>query len=192
MTIDPGVLDPGEELIWSGRPSPMWLAIRRGWWFLIFGVLLVGSFISFLVAPGFARLPAQTEQSLNQGVIAARAIHTWGAVVGAGLLLFFGWLWRRAARTTYLLTNRRIVVDAAGPMARRMSIPLEHLRFIDLRSRLVGPADLTFNETRVFGIEGWGPRREGFLAVPDAAQVERMVRAAIDQTFATRGRGPWQ
>jgi hypothetical protein len=182
MTIEPSLLDPGEELIWSGRPTPIWLAIRRGWWFLLFGALLVGSYITFLVAPP-AHLPTQA---------AARAIHTWGAIVGIGLLLFGAWLWRRGAQTTYLLTNRRVVVDTAGPMARRMSIPLEHLRFMDLRSRLFGPADLAFNETRVFGIEGWGPRREGFMALPDAAHVERMVRAAIERAFATHGRGPWQ
>jgi hypothetical protein len=101
-------------------------------------------------------------------------------------------MWQRAYRTTYHLTNRRVVIDTAGPVPRRTSIPLEHLRLIDLRSNFIGPGDLVFAEVTGFGINGWGKRGEGFVATPEAVHVERLVRNAIDNTFTTRERGPWQ
>jgi hypothetical protein len=107
-------------------------------------------------------------------------------------LMFALWFWWRAFRTTYLLTDRRVVINTPGPIARRTSVPLEHVRLIEFRSKLFGPGDLIFSETQHLTFYGWGPRADGFIAIPDARQVERLVRDAIEQTFATRTRGPWQ
>jgi len=71
-------------------------------------------------------------------------------------------------------------------------MPLEHLRFNELRGGFLGPSDIIFNETMRFSLDGWGVRGEGFIAIPEAIRVERLVRDAIEQTFATRSRSPWQ
>ena len=115
----------------------------------------------------------------------------------ATIFSFYGllavlWLWLRAFRTTYMLTNRRVVIDTAGLLPRRTSMPLEHIRFVEFRSKFFGPGDVVFDETWRPSLDGWGRRGEGFIAVPDAARVENQVRDAIEQTFATRTRGPWQ
>jgi hypothetical protein len=104
-------------------------------------------------------------------------------------LVVFVWLWLRGARMRYLLTNRRLVIDISGPFAKNISVPLEHVRFIELRSGLFGPDDLIFLET---GHRSWGFKDDGFVAIADATQVEKLLREAIDQTFATHGRGPWE
>jgi hypothetical protein len=128
----------------------------------------------------------------NMMVVGQIFMGTLAAVLSAFSIAAALWLRQRAYRTSYYLTNRRVVIDTAGPIPRRTSIPLEHLRFIELRSRLLGPSDLIFNETRRFSIDGWGVRGEGFIAIPEATRVERLVLDAIEQTFATRSRSPWQ
>jgi hypothetical protein len=184
-------LDPGEVLLWSDRPKTMWLAFRKARqplllaiFFLLFASALFGEHRRLPPLPGYPRdfPPAMLVRTLQQM---------------AGLFGLFGllaglWFCLRAYRTSYQLTNRRVVIDTASPVARRLSIPLEHLRYIELRSRWLGPSDIVFSEARNFSLEGWGPRGEGFIAIADAERVEGLVRAAIEQTFSTRTRGPWQ
>jgi len=186
------LLDSGEELVWSGKPSAIWFAVRRAWKPSLVGILLLFASISYLLGPAFKQLPGQSEQSLNNLIAISRGLYTAAGIVGAGGILAAICLWLRATRTTYLLTNRRVVIDTAGPIPRRTSMPLEHVRFIEYRSKLIGPADLVFNETRRFSLDGWGLRGEGFIATADAKQIEGLVRGAIEKTFATRTRGPWQ
>ena len=95
-------------------------------------------------------------------------------------------------RSKYLLTNRRLVIDTVGPFAKRISVPLEHVRLIVLRSRVLSPSDLIFLETGQRGFPTWGFKDNGFIAIADATRVERLLREAIDQTFSTRSRGPSQ
>src|SRR5262249_29145383 len=121
-----------------------------------------------------------------------RTVQQIAGAFGLFALLAVLWFCLRAYRTSYQLTNRRVVIETASPVARRLSIPLEHLRHIELRSRWLGPSDIVFSEARNFSLEGWGPRGEGFMAIADAERVEGLVRAAIEQTFSTRTRGPWQ
>jgi len=186
------LLDPGEKLVWSGKPIAIWFAIRRAWKPSLIGILMLWASIGYLLGPALKQLPGQTEQSFNHVIAISRVLYTAAGVIGAGAILAASWLWLRATRTTYMLTNRRVVIDTAGPVPRRTSMPLEHVRFIEYRSKLVGPADLVFNETRRFSLDGWGLRGEGFIATADAKHVEGLVRGAIEKTFATRTRGPWQ
>jgi hypothetical protein len=136
-------------------------------------------------------LPASTDPKVPDS---AAIVHTvTGLMAGLGIcgLSATLWLWFRASQTTYFLTSRRVVIDTAEPLPRRTSLPLEHIRFIEI-SGVLGPRDLIFNETRRITLDGWGPRGEGFIAIPDAAGVEKLIGVAIEQTFAARTRGPWQ
>jgi hypothetical protein len=178
-----GPLDPGEESIWSGRPSAVWYACRRAGLAFLIGSLALINALAFILASN--RLPAEADPKFAPQL-------KMTAIIGLGCILAVVWSWLRASRTIYLLTNRRVVIDTAGPISRRTSIPLEHVRFIELRSMLFGPSDLIFIERRRAGFDGWRLRGDGFIAIPDTIRVEELVRRAIDQTFVTRARGPWQ
>jgi hypothetical protein len=185
--IEASLLDSGEQVIWSGKPNAAWYAFRRlnshglsSFAFFMFTILLFTSLFTLLAKPAGAPAPPDPT-TVKFGVALAFLCLT--AIV---------WLCVCGSRTQYLLTNRRLVIDTLRPSAKRISVPLEHVRFIELRSGLFGPGDLIFHETsqRVFG--GWGFRNEGFIAIREAKQVERLLREAIDQTFTARTRGPWQ
>jgi len=178
MTSETLQLDPGEELVWSGRPNAVWFAIRRAWWLLLMPIAL----LTVSVAPADPAHP----------VALARGLQEMGTALGVLGALVALWLWLRAVRTTYMLTSRRVVIDTAGLLPRRTSMPLEHIRFVEFRSKLLGPGDVVLNETWRPSLDGWGRRGEGFIAVPDASQVEQLVRDAIEKNFTTRTRGPWR
>jgi hypothetical protein len=193
MTTEKSLLDHGEKLIWSGKPSAVWFAIRRMLWLLPIAFVFLLISLNLFVVFGRPPVPPQPmDKDTLHRVMFIRGLQEMGVFAGICALLAGLWLWLRAFRTTYLLTNRRIVINTVGVLPRRTSMPLEHIRFIEFRSKLLGPDDLVFNETRRLSLDGWGLRGEGFIAIPDANRVERLVRDAIDQTFATRTRGPWQ
>ena len=184
-------LDPGEVLLWSDRPKAIWLALRKARQPLLLAILFLVFSSALFVEHG--RLPPFPADPKNfHPAIFARTLQEMAGVFGLFGLLAASWFCLRAYRTSYQLTNRRVVIDTASPVPRRLSIPLEHLRFVELRSRLLGPSDIVFSEARNISLDGWGPRGVGFIAIADAERVEGLVRAAIEQTFSTRTRGPWQ
>jgi hypothetical protein len=188
--IEASPLEPGEVSLWSGKPNAIWFAFRRGWKPLLMAGLFLTASVGFFLHGD--RLPVPSDQKVSELMVIDRAFHELAIIFGVCSLLAVLWLWFRASRTIYTLTNRRVVIDTAGPAPRRTSTPLEHVRFIEVRSGLLGPSDLIFDETRRMSLDGWGLRGEGFIAILDAFQVEKLVKAAIEQTFASRTRGPWQ
>jgi hypothetical protein len=190
MMIEASLLEPGEVCLWSGKPNAIWFAVRRGWKPLLMAIIFLAASVGFFLQT--SRLPESAGPQMPEIRIIARTFHELAAIAGVCGLVAFLWLWFRASRTIYTLTNRRVVIDTVGPAPRRSSTPLEHVRFIEVRSGLFGPSDLIFDETRRMSFDGWGLRSEGFIAIPDAARVEKLVTAAIEQTFASRTRGPWQ
>jgi len=191
MTSKAPQLDPGEVLLWSDRPKAMWLALRKARQPLLMAIFFLLFSLGLIGDPG--RLPPLPEGPRNfPPAMLVRTVQLIAGAFSLFALLAGLWVCLRAYRTSYQLTNRRVVIETASPVARRLSIPLEHLRYIELRSRWLGPSDIVFSEARNFSLEGWGPRGEGFIAIADAERVEGMVRAAIEQTFSTHTRGPWQ
>jgi hypothetical protein len=192
MMSEKSLLDPGEELVWSGRPNAVWFAIRRAWWLLLVAIALLTVSVVLFVKFGRPVSPPPVDPNSIHPIAIIRMLQEMGTGFGVFGILAAIWLWVRAIQTTYMLTSRRIVIDTAGILPRRTSMPLEHIRFIEFRSKLLGPGDVVLNETWRPSLDGWGRRGEGFIAIPDASRVEQMVRAAIERTFTTRTRGPWQ
>jgi hypothetical protein len=184
MTSELNLLAPEEVVIWSGRPNSFHLAIRRAWYPVFFGALLLAA-----VAPvlhGIWPLPSHQ----NPEVVAI--FYSFAGIVGVAGISRGIFAWLRASRTKYFLTNRRVVIDTAAPFARRISIPLRHLRYIDFRSKFRRSSDLVFMQNSPWSLAGWGMIEIGFLAIPDAVEVEKLLREAVEQTLATRQGGPWQ
>jgi len=175
MMIDPSLLDRGEKLLWSGHPDPTrYLFAKSGYTFL-------GGLFFF----GFSLLWT-LGASLQGGAFALFGVPFM--LIGAGLVLSPFWHLLRGRNATYALTDRRAIIDFSGFMARRISVPLDQIRFIDMRMRRDKSGDIYFKETAVAAEGGYATQRDGFLAIADASRVEQLLRNAIDQLADARAR----
>jgi hypothetical protein len=192
MMIEARSLDPGEELLWSGKPDPIRFALKRGAVPVLIGIIFLVTWIPMFMVSRITRstagLPPSFEQITLPFDFSLLALGLMFGFVGLCGVLSPLWFRLRAIRTIYALTNRRVVIDIAHPRPRTLSIPLEHVRFIEVRAGAGGSGDVIFLESMRPGVDGWGPRGEGFIAIPDAAHVEQMLKTAIENTFATRTR----
>src|SRR5262245_50840528 len=196
MTTEFPWLEPGERVVWSGKPDPRRFALKRGLWPFLMGIFLL-SVAAFLLGMGlFERGPPIRGPEAASWRRLQFVMTFYFAFIGTssgipGLVFAAGpvWLWSRARQTTYALTDRRVVIDTTGPRPRRQSILLEHVRFIELRPTSRGLGDVIIQETMRPSLDGWGPRGEGFIGIADAARVEQLLRAAIEATFSSRTRG---
>jgi hypothetical protein len=180
MTIDGSLLDADETLIWSGQPRAIPYAFKKSWQLFLFGLLFFG--FSVFWVHGAAR----------QSSDASGPFWMFGipfVIVGAGMVLSPLWHLFRGLRTTYVLTNRRALTVSPPPFARRLSVPLSRIGFVDTRPSVTGSGDIYFKETVTTDSDGSTVRRDGFLAIPDVVQVEQMLRKAVERTAARSGGG---
>lgn len=168
MTIDGPALEPDERLIWSARPNPLRYAWTKGWATGAFGLAwTTGTSIAFYHA-------------IQRDWIAVLFALIF---VGAGVVMMLSPFWQlwNAVRTRYIVTNKRAVVETSLPFGRRLSVMLNRVQFTDLRPSSGGYGDIYFKETAVPGGEGPSLNREGFIAIADAAEVERTLRRALER-----------
>jgi len=182
MTIEGNLLDADETLIWSGRPHAFSYAIKKSWQLFLFGLLFFG-FAVFWVHGAATQGGANGPLSMPFWMFGIPFV-----IVGAGMVLSPLWQLFRGARTTYVLTNRRALTVSPPPFARRLSVPLNRIGFVDTRPSVTGSGDIYFKETVTSDSDGTTVRRDGFLAIPDVLQVEQMLRKAVERT-ATRSPG---
>ena len=102
-------------------------------------------------------------------------------VIAIGLLLSPLLLVWRARVTDYALTDRRVLIVVHRPFGHRVIVPLSRIRSIELRPRSGGVGDVLIHEA-VPGTEVQS--REGFMAIPDAEKVERLLRSALSPPAA--------
>ena len=104
--IDTRSFGRGEKLIWSGRPSPIAYARRKGTRTFLLGIPFL-AFALFWVA----------KASEAPGGFWLFGIPF--VLIGCGLVLSPLWFYFRAGRTAYALTSTRAIVEMAPPFARR-------------------------------------------------------------------------
>jgi hypothetical protein len=167
------LLGRGEKLLWSGKPDPQWYAFTKGWMPFIIGICFVGVAVSLL--PG-ASDAMQSHPSAAWFEIAFLTI-------GSASVFSPLWYFYEAERTTYALTDRRAVVDYAGFMPQRFSVPLSRVTLIAMRPRGSGSGHLYFHHTQdpdqQFELIKT-THREGFVAVPEVHRVGQLLRNAVD------------
>jgi hypothetical protein len=184
MTIDPGLLDPDERLLWSGRPSTLRYALGESIYAFVFGALLLplslwliylGSIVGDRVA---SSQPALT--------------YLWLAglpflAVSVALLLSPSRSFYRALHTVYPITDRRAIVATGGTRPRRLSVSLSNIETIDSRPYSDDHGAIIFKEIVVMHLEGGETvHNEGFIAVPELARVEQILRNAIARSAEER------
>src|SRR5262245_29281266 len=162
MTIESS-LDSGERLLWSGRPDRASYAERKSW-------------PTFLVGIPFLAFALFWTYMASNGPMPMALFGIPFIAVGLALVLSPAWHFLRARQTSYALTARRAILNTEGMMARRTSLPLSRISFVELRLPTWKFGDVVFFEVARGHYDYWADRRDGFIAIADAARVERLLR----------------
>lgn len=172
----PGVLPPGERILWQGAPD------RRALARTAFHTRLVAGYFALLVA--WATIAAVAHGVRTPGNLLGAAMTLTLGIVGVGLLHLLAW---GSARTTvYTLTDRRIVLRIGIALPTCVNLPLGQLGAVDLALRADGCGDLPL---AVLGVPKlgylalWPHARPWTIvkpqpmlrAVPDAATVAALI-----------------
>jgi hypothetical protein len=180
MMIDPSLTDPGERLLWSGRPNPAVYAMRKAAYIFPFGLFFFG-FALFWIHGASQASGKAADQGMPFWLFGIPFV-----IAGACMVLSPAWYLFRASRTTYALTDRRAITDVSGPFPSRTSVPLHQVPFVDVRAAAQGPRHVLFQEAIVSRSNTGMAQRDGFIAIADAAQVGQLLRGAIDKAAAAR------
>jgi hypothetical protein len=168
---------PGERVLWSGTPEPLRFSLRKSFPGALIGIPFFAFSLFWISmasrAPGGAASPFPFPFWLF-GIPFV--------LVGLGMVLSPVWHYARALRTSYVLTNRRAIVDYPGPFGRRISVPLTQIPFIETRGSFGNYGHVLFQEAVVSSYNRGGlAQRDGFVAVADPAQPEQLLRAAVER-----------
>lgn len=143
----PGMLPPGESIVWQGAPD--WKVLAR----TAFHVRLVAGYFALLAAWAFVN-------ALAGGGLSPAAFFGFGATVLAGaasvgLLHLIAWA---SARTTiYTLTEKRLVLRIGIALPKCINLPLSAIGAADLADLGNGVGDLSLTPA--------GTQRLGYLAL---------------------------
>ena len=119
----PGLLPPGERILWRGRPQ--WRALAR----TAFHTRLVGGYFAVLVIVA----------SMTGGVTGTAMTATAG-VLGVAVLALLAWA---SARTTvYTLTDKRLVLRIGVALPKCINLPLAMIEAVDFAPRPDGTGDI--------------------------------------------------
>jgi hypothetical protein len=164
------LLDRGESLIWAGRPVPLRYARRENSIYrLLFGLVFSAISVGFMI--GALKSSGDTSMWLAGMPF---------VVMGTFIALSPLWNFLEGRGTRYVLTDRRAIIDTGGLWKRRLSVPLTQVQFVELVEGMTGLGDVIFKEETVSGGEFVAIKRDGFVAIDDASDVERKFRDAID------------
>ena len=165
----PGVLPPGEEILWQGEPE--WRSLAR----TAFHTRLIAGY--FLLLVGWATVSSLTTNGGYLGIAMTVSL----GVIGVGLLHLLAWL---VARTTvYTLTNRRIVMRIGIAVPKCINLPLGMIGSVDLATNADGTGDLPLviaGPAKLGVVALWPHARPWKIVTP-----QPMLRAVPDaQTIA--------
>jgi hypothetical protein len=180
--IDPSLIDPGEQLIWQGKPYPARYALRKAAYRFPAGILFFAFSLFWLYGAYMAENKTPSQLGFPFWMFGIPFV-----IAGACMALSPAWHLLRATSTTYALTDRRAIMDISGPFPRRISVPLNQVPFVDVRSASEGPGHVLFQEAAPYYRSGGRmTQRDGFIAIAEAAKVGQMLRSAIQKSTDAR------
>lgn len=168
-------LEPGERLLWSGRPQGGRLLRRRDAVAVPFVLLwCVGAFL----------MAWDPDRGAPDPLAAF--------FVAGGLYLLFGRFVldaHRRARTAYALTNRRVVIVSEARGRHVVSVPLATLQHVGLAELRHGRGDIVLGPGEPEGFWGGGrsrAERPTLEAIEGARHVYELLRRAQHEGSASR------
>ncbi len=176
----PGLLPPGEQIVWQGQPS--WRSLARHTFWLPW---LVGYFAVFAAVRGVL---AFTDGKGLGGALFAAAIVVPLAAVCLSLLALLAWLNARAAM--YTITTRRVVMRFGVALPMTFNLPFKRLAGADLKVHSGGHGDISLElagADRLAYVVLWPHARPWRFAkaqpmlrsIPEAAKVAALLRETV-------------
>jgi hypothetical protein len=172
-------LDAGEQLLWYGQPIAR-RTIRSAMPIVLFGIMWTAFALFWMAGAAGFRFPDFSR--LSESLFALFGLPF--VLIGLGLLASPYFVYKKAKRTVYAITNRRAIVIVSGKFKFIQSYSGKDIGTISRSERADGTGDIFFGEEA-------GEKRTkpvGFLAIPDVRRVERIL---ID-TFKKDGRASHQ
>ena len=169
MTIEAKSLEPGERLLWHGMPDVGTYYRRRNPVGFSKGLALLAGAV---ILAGGAYLYADTSFAFPWWLL---------PVLLAAALVYLPLRVRQdARRTSYALTDRRAIIERPGVLLRnRVSVPYSEIERIEVRNGNFG--DLLFRDYVTQSEDGFQVTRDGFFAIANVREVERLLRSAMNE-----------
>jgi hypothetical protein len=185
MTIDPRLLDPGEKLLWSGKPNPLRYALGKSITAAIFGAFFLSISLLWIYIAAMAGSKSSNPSNAYFWLLGIPFL-----AVGAAMIFSPVWEFYCAIRTTYLVTNKRAIIATSGIIPHRLSVPLSRIGTIDARPYADDHGAIIFKEVIVRHSEGGETiHQDGFIAIPELSCVEKILRRAVEQASEGQSRG---
>ncbi len=173
----PGVLPPGETLVWQGAPD--WRRLARD----AFHTRLVAIYFAALLAWAVVDALAPGGIASPIGIVATAAV----ACAGLGLLHLLAWL---SARTTvYSITSKRVVLRFGIALPKCVNLPFAQIATARLAANPDGTGDIALALTaRGLGYAVLWPHARAWQlakpepmlrAIPDADAVSQLLAEAF-------------
>jgi hypothetical protein len=190
-TDDPFLLaerevEPGERLRWAGRPDPLRPTLMS------FGIYFFAipwtAFAVFWMwgAAGFGTRPVRPDGPWMLFPLFGLPF----VLIGLGMLSAPFWAYRKAARTIYAVTNKRLLIITTGRTRSVETYAPQDIQFVERTERPNGSGDVLFATCYNTDSDN-RPRstKVGFFGIPGVRDVERLVReldtGAIDTNVQT-------
>jgi hypothetical protein len=176
----PGVLPPGERLLWQGTPNWRGLAVRS------FHVRKIAAYFAFLalwrVATGVAGDQSVKSLAIGAGFIAVLGVAAIATLAGLAYL--------NARSAVYSITTRRVLVRQGVAVPVTLNLPLQYIEAAGLRLFRDGTGDIamTIGEAqRIAFLINWPHLKPGrftrpepsFRALDDARGAARILSGAL-------------
>jgi hypothetical protein len=163
-------LEPGEDVLWTGRPEPFRFIRTKIPQMLIGAVFLLIFFLvyrSSLSAPGtFANAPSWSF-ALRPAILAS------GSLLVLYSILLPVLAYRKARRTVYVATDRRIISSDRRLLVQTLRYDDMHFPILNLNRH--GTGDIWFSRQISADAIERRTRVLSFLGIPEAEQVHRLI-----------------
>ncbi len=159
-------LQPGEALVWAGRPLPGRMGLEA-----------VPATVFFLLWGSFGPLWFRAGGDAGFGLVALLIGLVWCTVAVIGITAPW-WTYRKAGRTLYALTNERALVLVGGRRTVECtSYALDRVTALHCVERRHGIGDVVLMREAWKDSDGDPQQRQhGFMAIPYARRVYRLVQ----------------
>ena len=164
------LLEPGETLVWHGRPDKDRLVRRQYGWCFFAGAFLG---LSLIWAWG----------SAQRGTIVSLFVALLFALTGLAVVVGKGREVMAARKTRYLVTDRRAVILIDRKVPEIQSFAPKDIGPIEIKNVKDGAGDVVFSHLEKF-VDFVGRRREhtGFIGVAEPHKAEQALAALAAKT----------
>jgi hypothetical protein len=158
----------GEKILWIGYPIPTKFVFRGGIRGFLFVILFGSYWIAFC---GFAEYDAIKSGNLFMQLWVVPFV-----IVGLFILTCPLWVYLRARRTIYVVSNQRLLILNAFPLQSIRSFAPADIGFVEVDARYDGIGSIIFSRTREPDPEGgWIIKEIGFIAISNVREAAKHV-----------------